>query len=454
MVLLELVAAAGDNCIVVTGAGSDEANGVYVPTGRKWHDASVYENDSKCLLSREPHKSQKTGETSYGWILGHDRKPLYAVQSAEMTPPTAGWKKFNGILPLPALSGPFSYADGATRAAESLKEIGNTLFKACKYSQAETLWTRALSLAETGQAKSLTAALYSNRAEARLRLAKWDAALSDSQEALKIKPTHDKALLRAAVASRELKMYNEAYDFARKCLENNIKHTEARILLADLEYLIADVAAPDMAKAAFKKMDESVKKQEAGKKLGAKDTNMLSGVKAFEGYGSKREQLATKDERPPLSSLPYHHAGLPQDEVEKMDKFFQSQRDKKDAEKSAAKKEKENYAKIKDEYKAFAASQVQEGKLAGLDEIFGRPMNFQPNEAAGPLPTAPSLALDSESKTQPTEKVTLSAEDTSEIDALFQGLPTRSPAAAVVPAKKASDKKQKLEKARKAMLGQ
>merc|ERR1712072_477099 len=134
---------------------------------------------------------------------------------------------------------------------------------------------------------------------------------------------------------------------------------EAKVLLADLEYLIQDLQSsqPDMARTARLKMEESIKVQEAeqrGKKLGAQSLNMLSGVKAFEGYGDKREKLAAKEERPPLSSLPYHHVGLPAEQVKVMDKFFQDQRDKKDYEKTKAKKEKDNYDKIKEEYKARA----------------------------------------------------------------------------------------------------
>jgi len=457
MVLTETTAAAASNCIVITGAGSDDANGVYVPTGKKWHEAEVYENDAKCLLSREPHKNKQTGETSYGWILGQDRKPLYAVQSPEKTPPPSGWRKFQGSLPLPQFDGPVNYTDGATTAAESFKETGKVLFTANKYSEAEGKWTRALSLAGDKDA-ALKVALYSNRSEARLRLSKFDAALSDAQEALKLKPTHDKALLRAAVAAREMKMYGESYDFVQKCIELNPRHMEAKVLLADLEYLIQDVQStqPDMAKVARLKMEESIKLQEAeqrGKKLGAKDLNMLNGVKAFEGYGDKREKLAAaREERPPLSALPYHHVGLPADQVKVMDKFFQEQRDKKDYEKTKAKKEKDNYAKIKETFKARAAEDVREGRMAGLDEIFGQKPSLATSDLAQAPAKAPLLTLTAaKAKTEPAEKVTLSASEMAEIDNLFAGLPTKA-AQPLVATASSSNKKKQLEAARAKML--
>merc|ERR1719329_1094256 len=168
-----------------------------------------------------------------------------------------------------------TYAPGCTKAADALKEAGKALFAAHKYSDAESKWTRALSL--TGHSDSaLRVALYSNRSVARLRLSKFDTALSDAQEALRIKPTHDKALLRGAVAAREMKMYVEAFDFVQKCIETNPRHMEAKVLLADLEYLIQDVQSqqPDMARVARAKLEESIKLQEAeqhGKKLGARD---------------------------------------------------------------------------------------------------------------------------------------------------------------------------------------
>jgi len=302
--------------------------------------------------------------------------------------------------------------------------------------------------------------LYSNRSEARLRLSKFDAALSDAQEALKLKPTHDKALLRAAVAAREMKMYRESYDFVQKCLEINPRHMEAKVILADLEYLIRDIqsAQPDMAKLARQKMEESIKLQEEecrGKKLGPRDENMLSGVKAFQGYGDRRERLAEKeDARLPLSTLPYHHVGLPVDQVQVMDNFFQEQRDKKDKEKLKVKMEKDNYVKVKQQFKARAEEDVREGRLAGLDEILPQRPSSAMSEFAKPPPKPPSLALPSATAmTELTEKVALSSYEMSEIDELFSGLSTRSSEMSIEKAPSLSDKQNKLDKARAALLG-
>jgi tetratricopeptide (TPR) repeat protein len=290
-------------------------------------------------------------------------------------------------------------------------------------------------------------------------LSKWDAALSDAQEALKLKANHDKALLRAAVAARELKMYGESYAFVQKCIEISPRHMEAKILLADLECIIQDVQStqPDMAKTARLKMEESIKQQEAeqrGKKMSAKDLTGLNGVKAFQGYGDKREQLAAKEERPPLSTLPYHHAGLPADQVRAMDQFFQARRDTKDYEKLSSEKAKDNYAKVKEEFRTRAAEDVRDGRMAGLEEIFGQKPTLTTSEFAQEPAKAPVLALTAaKAKTEPAEKVILSESEMSELDKLFDGLSTKVSGSLVLPASP-SDKKSRLQEARDRMYAQ
>merc|ERR1711959_520082 len=103
------------------------------------------------------------------------------------------------------------------------------------------------------------------------------------------------------------------------------------------------------------------------------------------------------------------HVGLPVDQVKVMDKFFQEQRDKKDYEKTKAKKEKDNYAKIKETFKARAAEDVREGRMAGLDEIFGQKPSLEAPELTKEPPKAPGLAIAVvKPKTEPAERVTLS----------------------------------------------
>merc|ERR1712182_106192 len=124
---------------------------------------------------------------------------------------------------------------GASSAiAKQLKDEGNTQFAARLYEEAEAQWTRALRLDSDLEDDQIRMALYSNRAEARLRRQLWKEALDDAETVLKMKPDHDKALLRGAVALREQKKYTEALDFVKRCVEANPRHPEAIAMQKEL----------------------------------------------------------------------------------------------------------------------------------------------------------------------------------------------------------------------------
>jgi len=283
--------------LVVTGAGWEEANGLYVPTGRQWHDAPVFENDKKCTLLREPHRNQKTNTSSYGWILGQDRKPLYAVQSENLLPPDNGWRKFNGAAPVPQFKFCESIEAAACETAKSFKDQGNSLFMARRYPEAEVKWTRALELGDQISDETITVALFSNRSEARLRQQKWETALQDANSALLSRPNHDKALLRAAVACREMKRYDEAHEFAMRCIDAHPKQQEAKQLLQDLEQLIEEESnlIPSRAQTAREKLREAIQKEgkEAGldemPKKSAKDINSKKNVQCLCGVWRQKK---------------------------------------------------------------------------------------------------------------------------------------------------------------------
>lgn len=305
--------------VLVTGAGLEEANGLFRPA-REWHGAPVFENDAGGLLSREPHKNSATGETRYGWILGRDRKPLYAVQSDELAPPPQGWKLFRGTAPVPSVQGVMA-TDGALKAAQYFKDCGNTCFSQHQYEAADSHWTRALNCCaqHPDRTEALRVALHSNRAEARLRLKRWHEALRDAEAVLEARPTHDKALLRAAVAARELNMLDEAMSFAQTCLEHHSQHAEASKLLNELQRIVDRDRSP----AEFR--PRKAQFQVAEDKPNTQDSLHREMFKGTKGYGQMREP----GEAPPLKNLPYHKMGLPQEQVDLMDSFFKEMREKK-----------------------------------------------------------------------------------------------------------------------------
>ena len=71
----------------------------------------------------------------------------------------------------------------------------------------------------------------------------------DAEVALKARPTHDKALLRAAVAARELKEWNKAEGFVDKCLEAHPKHLEAKQMLLELMEMVEEERKTSRSKA-------------------------------------------------------------------------------------------------------------------------------------------------------------------------------------------------------------
>jgi len=90
--------------IVVSGAGSKDADGVYNSSSKEYCDAPVYEHESRgqyLKITREPHKNPKTGAIKHGWLLGQNNKPLYGAPTQSLVVPSSGWKKFGGEEPLP-----------------------------------------------------------------------------------------------------------------------------------------------------------------------------------------------------------------------------------------------------------------------------------------------------------------------------------------------------------------
>merc|ERR1711976_273882 len=115
--------------------------------------------------------------------------------------------------------------------------------------------------------------------------------------------------------------------------------------------------------------------------------------------------------------------------------------------------EKDNYAKVKKEFKARAEEDVREDRLAGLEEIMTQRPSLAIPDLAKPPPKPQTLALaNAKAKTEPVEKATLSTYEMAEIDELFAGLPTRPLNQAIEKAPAPSEKQKRLEKARAALL--
>jgi tetratricopeptide (TPR) repeat protein len=374
--------------LVITGAGWSSANGVYTPTGKVLNGAPVFENDQKCLLSRESHQGKVL------WILGQDQKPLYAVQAPaqSLTPPTTGWRKFGGALPLPRIQAMGSTAKAALAMATAWKEEGKDLFAVRQYEDAETLWTRALGLDGLTD-ETILVALYSNRAEVRLRRSKWLLALTDTDAVLRMQPGHEKAMLRASVALRELKKYDMARYLVQQCLDADPRHAEAKQLLADLDALMKEEGEEEAVTSPIPRVQE---------------WNGKKGLKAFMGYSD-----AKRTAEAPLSSLPYHFLGLPKNEVDMMDAYFQEMRDIRDENALIEKENKEMYKNIRKEFLSSAKEGIFLGKLAPEEEFLPSSQSKVTEEVAPEVKRKPAETLFE------AEPLQLSKQDVNDLDGFF-----------------------------------
>jgi len=201
-------------------AGDPEAMGEYFPTGDTRCDAPVYRNEHGLVLSRERQPmGPDTEEECFGWVIGNmsERRPLYGVQSDDLSVPTLGWTAFTAPEPLPIIR----YYTHAS-AARVFKEKGNKAFQQRDYSGAEEWYTRALGCKmDPGEFAESYGMLMSNRAEVRLRTNKFEGAAEDAEMAMKYlrsvtsgeeatKLLKQKTVVRLAKALQALQRFNDA----------------------------------------------------------------------------------------------------------------------------------------------------------------------------------------------------------------------------------------------------
>mmetsp|Transcript_128095 Transcript_128095/g.370791 ORF Transcript_128095/g.370791 Transcript_128095/m.370791 type:complete len:417 (-) Transcript_128095:305-1555(-) len=218
----------------ITGSGVDETLGIYFTNGETCNEAPVLENDRGCRLSRE----QLLGGTpSFQWVVSQHGTPLYAAEADTLAPPAEGWQLREGAAPPPTVHSHALEEEVAQAVVIGLKGYGNFRFMQNDYGAAAELYTRALAIvSKLSEDDPAAADIYSNRAEARLRLRSWEAALNDAMEAIRRKPDHSKALLRGATAAMHLKRLCEAKRLVDCCLKFNPYNPDAQQLAMDLAH--------------------------------------------------------------------------------------------------------------------------------------------------------------------------------------------------------------------------
>ncbi|XP_073535725.1 sperm-associated antigen 1 isoform X2 [Phyllobates terribilis] len=115
--------------------------------------------------------------------------------------------------------------------AEREKEKGNEAFRSRDYEEAISYYSRSLSVLPS-------AAAYNNRAQAWIILKKWQNALNDCEQALDMEPDNVKALLRRAVANKNLRHFQAASSDLKTVLLFEPENPAAKKVLCEVDELL------------------------------------------------------------------------------------------------------------------------------------------------------------------------------------------------------------------------
>lgn len=105
--------------------------------------------------------------------------------------------------------------------AATMKNDGNIFFKKGQYQQANLAYTEALT--QQHDDTTLKAVLLTNRATSQFHLGNNRSALIDASCALKVKPDHMKAIIRASMCCYDMEKYAEALSWCNRGLEIDVK---------------------------------------------------------------------------------------------------------------------------------------------------------------------------------------------------------------------------------------
>ncbi|XP_051015432.1 sperm-associated antigen 1 [Acomys russatus] len=112
--------------------------------------------------------------------------------------------------------------------AEREKGKGNEAFYSGDYEEAVMYYTRSLSALPTVSS-------YNNRAQAEIKLQRWDSALQDCEKALELEPGNVKALLRRATSYKHQNRLQEAVEDLKTVLQVEPENDLAKKTLSEVE---------------------------------------------------------------------------------------------------------------------------------------------------------------------------------------------------------------------------
>lgn len=237
--------------VVVSGAGTAHANGVYKVTSGDYCDAPVYEHvdfGATLKITREPHTSPKTGVLKHGWVIGQNKVPLYGVPTEAFVVPESGWRRFNGVEPLPAVQVYLDVSDLLFELADDARATGDASAEREDWGAAASSFTQgvaALMRLDEQSSESFrdrAGLLLSRRAAASLKLEDPRSALRDALASLDLVKSLASARAAASAAARSLGCDDDAA--LQKILafvgEGKILDPEAPLVLRCVERWLDD----------------------------------------------------------------------------------------------------------------------------------------------------------------------------------------------------------------------
>jgi len=170
--------------VQVSGAGAEDVNGVYRPTGEHSNGEPIYSNVRGFKLSLEVLPMKSTKEAKYGWVIGRDKVGFYGARTDKQTrrPPREGWRSFaSGRPPVPTCLVKSVFAD--TLAAEGKDALCSRDAKA-----AIAKLTKALAQQRVAGDMPQRAAVLADLAAALREDQQLEAARMRAEEAVRVAP--------------------------------------------------------------------------------------------------------------------------------------------------------------------------------------------------------------------------------------------------------------------------
>ncbi|KAK2185884.1 hypothetical protein NP493_219g00021 [Ridgeia piscesae] len=181
--------------------------------------------------------------------------------------------------------------------AKQIKEQGNAMFKAGKYEEALTCYTKALNLDTSGVGERNV--YLKNRAACYLKLEKYLHAVNDCTTVLESTPGDPKALFRRCQAQEQLGSYEAAYKDAMLLMRVDPKNTAVQPILRRLSPIIQDKVqkmnsteskVTQMFDLAFDASTEEEKRKQAATNLIVLAREEAGAAQIFENDGIQRLQ--------------------------------------------------------------------------------------------------------------------------------------------------------------------